>query len=99
MAAFRAYLVEAGHDFQAAYEYAAARAASDNLHLVRSFDPLLVAGVASCGLELFRAVGGLDAVYVPIGLGNGICAMIAAREGPGETAQIVGVRAANAAAY
>src|SRR5713226_2842971 len=73
--AFGATIVEAGHDFQPAYEYAIASAASDNLHLVRSFDPLLVRGVATCGLELFRAVGELDVVYVPIGLGSGICAM------------------------
>src|SRR5439155_1474795 len=46
-----------------------------------------------------RAVGGLDTVYVPIGLGSGICAMIAAREALGETAEIVGVVAANAPAY
>src|SRR5229473_3335488 len=58
--AFGATLVEEGHDFQAAYEYAAARASDDDLHLVRSFDPALVRGVASCGLELFRAVAGLD---------------------------------------
>ena len=99
MAAFGATLVEAGHDFQAAYEHAVARAARDNLHLVRSFDPALVRGVATCGLELFRAVGGLDTVYVPIGLGSGICAMIAARAALGMTAEIVGVAAANAPAY
>jgi threonine dehydratase len=99
MAAFGATLVEAGSDFQAAYEHAIARAASDDLHLVRSFDPALVRGVASCGLELFRAAGGLDAVYVPVGLGSGICAMIAARETLGETAEIVGVVAANAPTY
>src|SRR5437867_3180711 len=45
--AFGATIVEAGHDFQAAYEHAIARAAADNLHLVRSFDPLLVRGVAT----------------------------------------------------
>ncbi len=99
MAAFGATLVEAGHDFQAAYEHAIARASADNLHLVRSFDPALVRGVASCGLELFRAVEGLDTVYVPIGLGSGICAMIAAREALGETAEIVGVVAENAPSY
>ena len=79
--------------------YAAARAAAERLHLVRSFDPALVRGVASCGLELFRAVAGLDTVYVPIGLGSGICAMIAAREALGERAEIVGVVAANAPTY
>jgi len=99
MQAFGATLVEAGHDFQAAYEYAIARAASDNLHLVRSFDPALVRGVASYGLELFRAVEGLDTVYVPVGLGSGICGMIAARAALGETAEIIGVVAENAPTY
>src|SRR6266851_3397996 len=77
MAAFGARLVEHGHDFQAAYEYAIVTAARDNLHLVRSYHPLLVRGVASYGLELFRAVPDLDAVYVPIGLGSGVCGVIA----------------------
>jgi threonine dehydratase len=66
---------------------------------VRSFDPALVRGVASYGLELFSAVEGLDTVYVPIGLGSGICGMIAAREALGHTAEIVGVVAANAPTY
>ena len=99
MQAFGATLVEHGHDFQAAYEYAAARASADALHLVRSFDPRLVEGVASYGMELFGAVDGLDTVYVPIGLGSGICGMIAARDALGESAEIVGVVAANAPAY
>jgi threonine dehydratase len=99
MQAFGATLVEAGHDFQAAYEYAIARAETDNLHLVRSFDPALVRGVASYGLELFRAVEGLDMVYVPVGLGSGICGIIAARAALGETAEVVGVVAENAPTY
>jgi threonine dehydratase len=99
MAAFGASLVEHGHDFQAAYEFATATAERDNLHLVRSYHPLLVRGVASYGLELFRAVPDLDVVYVPIGLGSGICGVIAAREALGCTAEIVGVVAANAATY
>jgi len=99
MRAFGATLVEVGHDFQAAYDHAIALASADRLHLVRSFHPLLVRGVASYGLELFRAVAGLDTVYVPIGLGSGICGMIAAREALGQTAEIVGVVAANAPSY
>jgi threonine dehydratase len=66
---------------------------------VPSFHPLLVRGVASYGLELFRAVPDLDVVYVPIGLGSGICGVIAAREALGRTAEIVGVVAENAPAY
>jgi threonine dehydratase len=99
MAAFGATLVEHGHDFQAAYEYALERAAAERLHPVRTFDPLLMQGVASYGLELFRGVPGLDTVYVPVGQGSGICGMIAARAALGESAEIVGVVAENAAAY
>ena len=99
MAAFGADLVEHGYDFQAAYEYAIATAARDNFHLVRSYHPLLVRGVASYGLELLRAVPDLDVAYVPIGLGSGISGVIAAREALGRTVEIVGVVAANAPAY
>jgi threonine dehydratase len=99
MAGFGATLVEHGHDFQAAYEHAMAMAERDNLHPVRSFHPLLVRGVASYGLELFRAVPDLDTVYVPIGLGSGICGVIAAREALGLKIEIVGVVAANAPTY
>jgi threonine dehydratase len=99
MVAFGARLVEAGHDFQAAYEHAVALAERESLHLVRSYDPLLVRGVASYALELFRAVPDLDVVYVPIGLGSGISGVIAAREALGLAAEIVGVVAAEAPAY
>jgi threonine dehydratase len=99
MVAFGAHLVEHGHDFQAAYEHTMALAERENLHPVPSFHPLLVRGVASYGLELFRAVPDLDVVYVPIGLGSGISGVIAAREALGCKAEIVGVVAANAAAY
>ena len=99
MQGFGANLVEHGHDFQAAYEYAIATAAREHLHLVRSYDPLLVRGVASYGLELLRAVPDLDIVYVPVGLGSGICGVIAAREALGLRCDIVGVVAANAPTY
>ncbi len=99
MRAFGAELIEHGHDFQAAYEHAMALAERENLHPVRSFHPLLVRGVASYALELFRAVPDLDVVYVPIGLGSGICGVIAAREVLGLKTEIVGVVAANAATY
>jgi len=99
MAGFGARLVEAGHDFQAAFERATELAARENRHFVRSYDPLLVRGVASYGLELFRAVPDLDVVYVPIGLGSGISGVIAARDSLGLRTEIVGVVAANAPAY
>ena len=99
MRGFGATLVEVGHDFQAAYEYAVTLAERENLHLVRSFHPLLVRGVASYALELFAAVAHLDTVYVPVGLGSGICGVIAARDALGLTTEIVGVVAENAPTY
>jgi threonine dehydratase len=99
MTAQGARLVEAGHDFQAAFEYAQGLAEREGLRLMPSFDPLLAQGVASYGLELFRAVPDLDIVYVPIGLGSGICGTIAARDALGARAEIVGVVAAGAPAY
>jgi threonine dehydratase len=99
MQAFGATLVEHGHDFQAAYEHAIVTAERDNFHLVRSYHPLLVRGVASYGLELLRAVPDIDIAYVPVGQGSGICGMIAAREALGLKTEIVGVVAANAPAY
>jgi threonine dehydratase len=99
MAGFGARLIEAGHDFQAAFEHATELAEREKRHFVRSYDPLLVRGVASYGLELFRGVPDLDVVYVPIGLGSGISGVIAARDALGLTVEIVGVVAANAPTY
>jgi threonine dehydratase len=99
MEAFGARLIEAGHDFQAAYEHALGLAEREKLHLVQSYHALLVRGVASYGLELFRAVPNFDTVYVPIGLGSGISGVIAAREALGLTAEIVGVVAEGAPTY
>jgi len=99
MEAFGATLVEVGHDFQAAYEYAIELAEQGGLHLVRTFHPMLMRGVASYALELFRAVAEIDTVYVPIGQGSGICGMITAREALRLTTEIVGVVAENAPAY
>ena len=94
-----AELVEHGHDFQAAYEHAADLARERKLHRLPSFHPWLVVGVASYGLELFNAVPDLDTVYVPIGLGSGICGTIAARNALGLKTRVVGVVSENAAAY
>lgn len=99
MRALGAELIEHGHDFQEAYEHAARLAGEERLHLVRSFDDALLRGVASCPLELFRAVPNLDTVYVPIGLGSGVCAAIAVRNALWLQTEIVGVVAARAPAY
>jgi len=99
MRALGAELIEHGRDFQEALEFAQRMATERGLHMVPSFDPALVRGVASYALEFFDAVADLDTVYVPIGLGSGICATIAAREALGLRTKVVGVVAENAPAY
>jgi threonine dehydratase len=99
MRALGVELVEHGEDFQAAREYASRLASELGWHLLPSFHPLLVAGVATYALELLRAVGDLATVYVPIGLGSGICGMVAARDALGLQTEVVGVVSAHARAY
>jgi threonine dehydratase len=99
MRAFGAELLERGHDFDAAKEAATALAAERGLEMVPSFDMDLVRGVASYSLELLRAAPDLDTVYVPIGLGSGICGMVAARNALGLKTKVVGVVASGAPAY
>jgi threonine dehydratase len=98
MAALGAELIEEGEDFQAALLHAGKLAASRELHLVPSFHPDLVLGNAVSALAFLRTAPRLDAVYVPIGLGSGICALMAARDALGLATKIVGVAAEGAPA-
>lgn len=99
MRAFGAELLEAGHDFDAAKEAAMQLAAARGLAMVPSFHRDLVCGVATYALELFRAAPALDTVYVPIGLGSGICGTIAVRDALGLRTRVVGVVSTEAPAY
>ncbi|MEK7426275.1 MAG: threonine dehydratase [Actinomycetota bacterium] len=98
MRALGADLIEHGRDFQEAREHAASLADDRGLEMVPSFHPDLVLGVATYALELFEAVGDIDAVYVPVGMGSGICGLIAARDLLGLSTEIVGVVAERAPA-
>jgi threonine dehydratase len=99
MRAQGARLVEHGEDFDAARVEAARLAAEEGLEFAPSFAPDLVLGVATYALELFRGAPPLDALYVPIGLGSGICGCIAARDLLGLSTEIIGVQSAGAPAY
>jgi len=98
IASFGARVVEFGKDFDEAKHEAYRVATSENLHFVPSFHWDLVAGVASYALELFRAVNRLDAVYVGVGMGSGICALITVRDLLGLKTEIIGVNAVSAPA-
>ncbi|OXR35239.1 hypothetical protein PSUM_04970 [Pseudomonas umsongensis] len=98
MRGFGGEVVEHGRDFDEAREEAARLAQVHGLYLVPPFHTELVKGVATYALELFKAAPDLDTVYVPIGCGSGICAVIAARDALGLKTQVVGVVSTEAAA-
>jgi threonine dehydratase len=99
MRALGAELVEHGDDFQASLEHARELAETRGLQMVPSFHPLLIRGVATYSMELFSAVDAIDVAYVPIGLGSGICGMLAVRAALGVHTEIVGVVSTHAPAY
>lgn len=92
-------VIEQGHDFQAAAEVADRIAIDRGWHRFPSFHPLLVRGVGTYAVELFRAVPELDTVYVPVGLGSGICGVIAARDALGLGTRVVAVVSERAPAF
>jgi threonine dehydratase len=99
MRAFGADLVEYGEDFQSAREEAERRARTEGLEMVPSFHRDLVIGVATYAFELLRKTPDLDVLYVPIGLGSGICGCILVRDLLGLRTEIVGVQSTEAASY
>jgi threonine dehydratase len=99
MRGFGADLIEHGLDFDEAKEHAATIARERGYEFTPSFHRDLVIGVATYAHELFGAIADLDTVYVPIGLGSGICGVIGMRDALGLSTRIVGVVAENANAY
>ncbi len=99
MRAFGATLIEHGADFEAAREAAGRLAVERGLEFAPSFAPDLVKGVATYSLELFRGAPELDALYVPIGLGSGICGAIFTRDLLGLRTEIIGVQSTGADCY
>jgi threonine dehydratase len=99
MAALGATLIEHGVDFEEARDEAHRRATAGGLVFVPSFASELVTGVATYALELFQSTPPLDAVYVPIGLGSGICGTILARDLLGLTTKVIGVQSTGADCY
>ncbi len=99
MRAQGARLIEYGADFDEAREEAARLAKAEGLLFAPSFARDLVMGVATYALELLRAAPPLAALYVPIGLGSGICGCILARDLLGLKTEIIGVQSTEAPAY
>lgn len=99
MRAYGARLVEHGADFVEAMAHARSVAEENRLHWVPSFHPDLVAGVGTYGLELLEAAPDLEAVFVPIGMGSGLCGLMAARAALGLKTRILGVVSETVDAY
>ena len=92
-------LIEHGDDFQAAREFAIDLAKQRGAHMVPSFHPDLIRGVATYWLEFFKAVPNMDVAYVPIGMGSGAASAIAAKLALEHNVKIVGVVSSHAVAY
>jgi len=99
MRALGVTLIEHGDDFQAASEYAGQLASEQGAHRVPSFHTDLLRGVSTYWWELLRAVPHMQVAYVPIGLGSGACAAIAAKQALGHGVRIVGVISRHATTY
>ena len=98
MAALGAELIVHGDDYQAAREHAQVLADERGLRMVGPFEPDLVLGVATYARELFADVADLDVVYVPVGMGSGICGVMTVRDLLGLSTEVVGVVASGAPA-
>lgn len=98
MKAYGARLVEYGRDFDEAREEVERLSQAESLRYIHSAnEPLLINGVGTYALEIFDELQErgekIDAIFVPIGLGSGICGVITVfRELSPET-RIYGVQA------
>ena len=99
MEAFGAELVTAGKDFDESRVIAAEIQKQRGYHYVPAFHRDLVRGVATYAYELFSSFADLDVVFVPIGMGSGICGIITVRDLLGLKTEVIGVVAENAPAY
>ncbi len=84
-------LIIHGKDFEAARKYSLDLQQSSGYEPVPPFCRDLVLGVATYALEIFSNLKDLDVVYVPVGMGSGICGLIKTRDLLGLKTEIVGV--------
>ena len=99
MEAFGGEVIISGADFEASRRVAAEIGDDRDFHMVPPFHADIVKGVATYAYELFQSAPPLAAVYVPIGMGSGICGIITVRDLLGLDTEIIGVVAENAPSY
>jgi threonine dehydratase len=97
--ALGAEVVQVGRDFDAAREAAEVRAHRDGLRYVHSSnEPLLVAGVGTCALELLEEAPDLDILFVPVGGGSGVLGAATVARAVNPAIRVIGVQAEGAPA-
>ena len=99
MKALGVELIEHGHDFQEALDFARTLAEERQLAMIDSFHERLVMGTATYALEFFQGAPSMDVIYVPIGLGSSICGVAAVRNALQLGTEIVGVVSAESPSY
>lgn len=94
-----ATVVKHGPDFDVSLEAARTFADENNAHFIHSADePDLIAGVATATLEMMEEVPDLDAIFVPIGGGSGLCGACLVGKALNPEITVIGVQAEGAPA-
>jgi threonine dehydratase len=101
MRAFGARLIEYGRDFDEAREEVERLSKAENLRYIHSAnEPHLINGVGTYALEIIEALQErgekADVIFVPIGLGSGICGVITTFRALSPETKIIGVQAEGA---
>ncbi len=104
MQAFGARLVEYGRDFDEARVEVERLSQTENLRYIHSAnEPHLVNGVGTYALEIIETMQArgesIDAIFVPIGMGSGLCGVIAAFRALAPETKIYGVQAEGAPSH
>lgn len=96
---FGAAVTHEGLDFRECFAAAQRYAESVDAHFIHSAnEPDLIAGVATHTLEVMEAEPDIDAIFVPIGGGSGLCGACIAGKGINPDLKVYGVQAAGAPA-
>lgn len=96
---FGATVRHEGADFRECFAAARRYAGSTGGHFIHSADePDLIAGVATHTLEVMEAHPDIDAIFVPVGGGSGLCGACIAGKGIKPDLKVYGVQAAGAPA-
>jgi threonine dehydratase len=96
---FGAELIEHGRDFDETRDYAEQVLAPRGYRYVHSAnEPKLIAGVGSMAVEIFDALPDPDVIFVPIGLGSGVCGTGIVARARNPRTKVIGVQAEGASA-